>query len=333
MIWLTWKQHRKQALFAGIGLAALAAIMIPTGLRMHDAFDNSGLGACLSNLGTDVLAANKAVDRCNALSTQFQNEFKDLSFVGILFVILPLLVGLFLGAPLISREVEHGTHRFVWTQGVSRLRWALVKFGLVGVVTALLAVVYALGVSWWYEPLAANGNGRFGYLWFDVQGIAPIGYTLFAVSLGIFAGTFARRVLPAMAVTLAGFAVVRIAVETLGRSHYMPAKTLNYGLASSQGPNPASSDWILSQGLRDGAGKLVRENAQVGCPPSNELKGDASSCLDQMAHQGLGPGSHNWQLYQPGDRFWAFQSIETGIFLALAALLVFLAVRRIRHIA
>ncbi|MFE4256434.1 ABC transporter permease [Streptomyces sp. NPDC056910] len=206
MIWLTWKQHRKQALFAGIGLAALAVIMIPTGLRMHDAFDNSGLGACLSKLGTDVLAANKAVGSCNALSTQFQNEFKDLSFVGILFVILPLLVGLFLGAPLISREVEHGTHRFVWTQGVSRLRWALVKFGLVGAVTVLLAVAYALGVSWWYEPLAANGNGRFGYLWFEVQGIAPIGYTLFAVSLGIFAGTFARRVLPAMAVTLAGFA-------------------------------------------------------------------------------------------------------------------------------
>lgn len=52
-----------------------------------------------------------------------------------------------------------------------------------------------------------------------------------------------------------------------------------------------------------------------------------------MAHQGLGPGSHNWQLYQPGDRFWAFQGIETGVFLALAAVLVFLALRRIRHIA
>ncbi|NUL04276.1 ABC transporter permease subunit [Streptomyces lunaelactis] len=329
MIWLTWKQHRKQALFAVIGLAALAALMVPTGLRMHEVFDDSGLASCLAKLGTDPLAANAAVDSCNALSTQFRNQFKSLSFVGILFVILPLLVGLFFGAPLISREVEHGTHRFVWTQGVGRLRWALVKFGLVGAVTILLAVLYALGVSWWYAPMAANGNGRFGYLWFDVQGIAPIGYTLFAVALGIFAGTLSRRVLPAMAITLAGFAVVRIAVETLARDHYMSAKTLTYGLASTQGPNPASHDWVLSQGLRDADGKLVLENASVGCPPAT----DASSCMREMAERGLGPGSSNWQLYQPGDRFWAFQAIETGIFLTLAVLLALLAIRRIRHIA
>jgi hypothetical protein len=38
-------------------------------------------------------------------------------------------------------------------------------------------------------------------------------------------------------------------------------------------------------------------------------------------------------LYQPADRFWAFQGIETGIFVALAVLLLYLAIRRIRRIA
>jgi len=47
----------------------------------------------------------------------------------------------------------------------------------------------------------------------------------------------------------------------------------------------------------------------------------------------LGPGAYNHQIIQPGDRFWAFQWIELGIFVALAALLVWLAVRRIRRIA
>jgi hypothetical protein len=47
---------------------------------------------------------------------------------------------------------------------------------------------------------------------------------------------------------------------------------------------------------------------------------------------GTGPFS-NWIRYQPGTRFWAFQSIETGIFLALTALLIYLALRRIRRIA
>jgi hypothetical protein len=48
---------------------------------------------------------------------------------------------------------------------------------------------------------------------------------------------------------------------------------------------------------------------------------------------GLGPGAYNWQLYQPGSRFWLFQGIETGIFVALAALLLYLAIRRIGRIA
>jgi hypothetical protein len=37
--------------------------------------------------------------------------------------------------------------------------------------------------------------------------------------------------------------------------------------------------------------------------------------------------------YQPGNRFWTFQGIETGIFLVLTALLLYLAIRRIRRIA
>jgi len=46
MIWLTWRQHRKQALFAVIGLAVLAAVLIPTGLQMYDALEETGLRAC-----------------------------------------------------------------------------------------------------------------------------------------------------------------------------------------------------------------------------------------------------------------------------------------------
>src|SRR6185369_14593823 len=48
------------------------------------------------------------------------------------FAVRPVLVGVFFGAPLVAREVEQGTHRLVWTQGVTRLQWALAKFGLVG---------------------------------------------------------------------------------------------------------------------------------------------------------------------------------------------------------
>ncbi|KDN22445.1 ABC transporter permease [Amycolatopsis rifamycinica] len=323
MMWLIWRQHRRQALFTLAALAALAAVMVPTGLAMHAKFDSLGLGACRSALGdASMITQTDAVARCESLGHQFQQEFGGMVFVAVLFVVLPALVGVFFGAPLVAREVEQGTHRLVWTQGVTRLRWALAGFGLVGAMTTVLSVGYALGVSWWFRPLVSASTGRLGYLAFDVQGIVPIAYTLFALALGVFAGTHWRKVLPAMATAVAGFAVVRVAIEVLARPRYLPARSLTFSPAGGQTPNPASGNWVMDVGVRNAAGDLVRPDAQIGpCPPGG--------CADAQA----GPGAVNWLQYQPGDRFWLFQGIETGIFVVLTAALVFFALRRLRAIA
>ncbi|MET8849216.1 ABC transporter permease [Amycolatopsis sp. NPDC004625] len=325
MIWLTWRQHRKQALFTLGALAVLAAIMVPTGLAMHAKYDSLGLAACRAALGTaSLITQTEATARCESLGHQFQDQFSGLVFVAVLFVVLPVLVGVFFGAPLVAREFEQGTHRLVWTQGVSRRQWALAKFGLVGAITAVLAAGYALGVSWWFRPLAGATTGRLAYFTFDVQGIVPVAYTLFALALGVFAGTYWRKVLPAMAVSLAGFAAVRVAVEVLARPRYLPAQTLSFSPSGAQTPNFASGDWVMQQGVRDSAGQLVLPDAQIGpCPPTGCGAGPGD----------VGPGASNWLLYQPGDRFWLFQGIETGIFVLLAAALVFFALRRLRTIA
>ncbi|SFW87303.1 ABC transporter permease subunit [Amycolatopsis australiensis] len=325
MIWLTWRQHRRQALFTLAALGVLAAIMVPTGLAMHAKYDSLGLAACRAALGSaSTVTQTDAVARCESLGHQFQQQFNGMVFVAVLFVVLPVLVGVFFGAPLVAREVEQGTHRLVWTQGVSRLRWALAKFGLVGAITGVLAVGYALGVSWWFQPLVSASTGRLTYLSFDVQGVVPIAYTLFALALGVFAGTFWRKVLPAMGIALVGFAAVRVAIEVLARPRYLPARTLTFSPSGNQTPNPASGDWVMSQGVRDAAGELVLPDAQIGpCPPSGGC-GDGG---------GAGPGAYNWLQYQPGDRFWTFQGIETGIFVLLTAALVYFALRRLRTLA
>jgi hypothetical protein len=316
VIWLTWRQHRKQALYTLIALAALAALMLPTGLAMHHAFTHSGLAACLNKRGTAQLVPNDN-HGCGTLGIRFDNQFRGLFFVGILFIVLPVFVGLFYGAPLVAREVEHGTHRLVWTQGVSRRRWTLTKIGLIGTVTLLLAAAYALGISWWFGPIVATSDGgRLSPITFDVQGIAPIGYTLFAVALGVYAGSVSRKVLPAMGITLGGYAAVRILIETLVRPHYMQPETLALPTQNStQQLNPAAGDWIYTEGIINGAGHPVASNGQMNC-----------SAIDTSC------GSLGIQ-YQPGTRFWAFQTIETSIFLALTALLLYLTLRRIRRIA
>ncbi len=339
MIWLTWRQHRKQALYTLIALVVLAAVMLPTGLAMHHAFTSSGLAACVAKLSTATITSGNTPD-CGALSQQFQNQFRSVSFIAILFVILPAIVGMFFGAPLIAREVEAGTHRLVWTQGVSRRHWALVKFGLIGAITLILAAAYTLGMDWWAEPLVANG-GRMGPIVFDIQGIAPIGYTLFAVALGILASTVWKKVLPAMGVTLAGYAVIRILIETLVRPHYRSPQTASIPITSTKQFNGAANDWVLSNGVINGAGKLVMPNSGISCggPGGNAgvagaVPSGSDPCNGGLLSQGLGPGPFsNWQQYQPASRFWEFQSIETGIFLTLTAILLYLAIRRLRRIS
>src|SRR6266511_1004107 len=221
MIWLTWRQHRKQLLFTVLGLAVLAALMVPTGRQMHRAYVDTGLADCLHKLGRSELIPVES-SACRPQLQQFNNKYENFAFLGALFVFLPLLVGMFFGGPLVAREVEHGTHRLVWTQGVSRLRWAIVKFALVGASAVAVATAYALLLSWWFMPLNHSVSSRLSWLFFDVQGIVPVAYTLFAVALGTFAGTVWRRVLPAMAVTLVGFLGLRIAVAVLARPRFRP---------------------------------------------------------------------------------------------------------------
>ncbi|MFG1883624.1 ABC transporter permease [Micromonospora sp. NPDC049102] len=326
MIWLTWRQHRKLAFYTLLGFLVLAAVLVPIGLSMRHTFADLGLAECLR----PSTLSETAAQTCEVGLRRFSDRYDSLNLVAVLLITLPVLVGLFWGAPLVAREVEQGTHRFVWTQGVGRTRWALVKFGLVGGAVVLLAVGYGLGMSWWVEPLTkAAHEGRLGVIVFDLQGIVPIGYTLFAVALGIFAGTVFKRMLPAMGITLAGYIGVRAAVEILARPHYQPARTQTFPIEGGGIPEGDRGNWVLAVGIRDADGTMVAENTRIQCPPGGKGP-DGRAC---GADLGLGPGAYNWEMYQPADRFWLFQSIETGIFVALAVLLLYLAVRRVRRIA
>jgi ABC-type transport system involved in multi-copper enzyme maturation permease subunit len=321
--WLVWRQHRQQALAAVVALLAVTLFLVPTGRQMRAAFDDLGLGACLRATPQTRLVAPDT--GCAALSERFSGQFLGLGTASLLLLFLPVLAGLFWGAPLVAREVEHGTHRLVWTQGVTRLRWATVKLALVGGGVVLVAAAYALLVGWWIAPLNDATGYRFTWLFFDQQGPVLVGYALFAFALGVLAGTLTGKVLPAMAITLGGFLATRVAIALLLRPRFLPYRRRTYPIVSGTPaePNQLAGDWVISRAVYSAQGiKLTPgSGSQALCDQTT-----AAQCLAKY-----GAGAYNQELFQPADRFWLFQGIETALFVALAMVILLIAVHLVRR--
>ncbi len=229
-----------------------------------------------------------------------------------LTLVVPLLFGLFWGAPLLSKEFEDGTHNLAWTQGVSRRHWLRVNIGWSLVAAALWGAALAALVSYWRFPENAL-NSRFQA--FDIQGIVPVAYTLFAVALGIAVGSVLRRVLPSLAATLAVFVALRAVIGVYLRPHLMAPITK---LFPPVGPaSTPSGAWILSTSFVNGRGQDLGNGF-----PINEIPADCRAVL--LKGKGVNGrclashGFHQLVTYQPDSRFWAFQGMEAGIFLVLA---------------
>src|ERR1035438_10789054 len=83
MIWLAWRQARTQI---AVALAAVAA---------------AAVAAAAAGRGDSTLRL----------------------WLSVLVVVVPGLLGVFWGAPLVAGELESGSFRLAWTQDASRGRW------------------------------------------------------------------------------------------------------------------------------------------------------------------------------------------------------------------
>jgi hypothetical protein len=233
---------------------------------------------------------------------------------------------MFLGAPVVARELEQGTHQLVWTQGVGRRRWAVTKFALLALAVLVLGSIFAVAVDLWFEPLNRATGQRFTWLIFDQQGIVVAGYAVFAFALGVLAGAMTRRTLRAMGVTLLLFCIVRFGVAVWVRPELAPRAERSYPVVATTMPNRLVGDWIIGGGgpgvggIYDAEGREV-QGGQSFCEPDR-----AQECVDEY-----GEGAMNFEIYQPADRYWRFQVLEALVFAGLSFVLLGAAVWWIRR--
>jgi hypothetical protein len=333
MTWLTWRQFRASVAMMAAALVVLAAAVGITGPSLADDYA-AGTAACMNG-------------DCSDFLQQFFHDNRE-AFLAVTAValVLPALIGLFWGAPLIARELEAGTHRLVWNQSITRARWLAVKLGLIGLASVTAAGLGSLAVTWWSSPIdkaAVDDFARMEPLLFAARGIVPIGYAAFAFALGVTVGMLLGRTLPAMALTLAGFVAVQLAMPLFVRSELVaPVRSTiaitdasldSIQIRETAGPiritvrapetGRFTGAWILSSRAVDGSGQAVDSITASGagpCAPPKELPAEpglSPACVDEIER--LGYRQH--VTYQPASRFWTFQTIETAVFLGLSVLL------------
>ncbi len=341
MIWLTWRQFRVQALTAAAVLAASAILLAATGPQLASLYTSSKI------IGCHGLACQSAA---NTFFSSLAGLDKVVYLLGIgLVLVTPAIIGIFWGAPLISRELETRTFNLAWTQGVTRAQWLAVKLALTGLAAMAVTEGLSLIYAWWANPitkvirLGQGGpqlfsEGPFSSVIFASHGITPLGYAAFAFTLGTTAGVLTRRALPAMAITLAIFAAVQVAVPLAIRPHLVsPSHTTASIYAADEVYGSLTADvvpgkpdaWIISSQALNPAGQPVSA-IPAGCaspPGATGEKGGTSAITPAQCMQKR--GYREAISYVPTSRYWTLQWTEAAIFLALALALAWFSFWRL----
>jgi hypothetical protein len=250
-----------------------------------------------------------------------------------LLQVVPALIGAFAVAPILARELETGTFRYAWTQGIGRTRWTLAKLVPLAVTAAAAAGAFSVLFYWYFTPFADQGLDTrlppLAPLVFDLHGVTFAAWTLAACAIGALAGMLIRRVVPAIAATMAVWAGLALTAGLFLRQHYLAPLV-------AHNPNLPGSAWIISSWYTGRDGKPLSQAAvsqflqgyhsathQVG-PNSTQTNLDPVGYITQH-------GYTFWVTYQPGSRFWPFQWIEGGYLLGLSVLLLAATIWLVRH--
>ncbi len=218
---------------------------------------------------------------------------------------------------------------------------------LLGLASMAFAGLISLLISWWAAPIDAAGGfpvgggsqiSRFQKVVFDARGVAPLGYAALGFVVGVLLGVLIRRTVPAMAATLVVVAAIQFAMPTWIRPNLLTPVTLTSPVLTASALQPAQfgtegqvtvpvdipGAWIVTDRTVKPDGHSFSMLGTSQC--SNLPMAQTDDCL---ARQDL----RQVVRYQPANRFWEFQGIETAMLLGASVALAaggVLWLRRVR---
>jgi hypothetical protein len=275
MTCLIWRQHRGQALWTLLALAAMCALMLAVGLNAdrwlagyHHWLAALRAAGCPPPDAPSGSFHVPSAAVCNALRQRYPNgtlqavfgaryNFAVLVFEDGVPAVLAI-IGALVGAPLVAREIEQRTHLVAWAQSTSRRRWYATKVAALAAGLAVVGLAAGVANDRLQHPLTQGGLTSSRWIWFFSIDLALTGEILLAFALAVAFGAWLRRTLPAVGAALVGFLVLFLACgwavrtltptrRTTGRLSTVPRT--GWGIQASTGHSvayhPASQYWPL----------------------------------------------------------------------------------------
>lgn len=306
---LLWRMHRWEGtFFLGGALLLSAALAI---LAWQIGASRDAVLACYAQSYETLSAAcRSAIEWGNTLS----------GAVGLLVAVTtvaPFAAGAVLGAPLVSREIEHRTAPMAWALSPSRRGWLVWRTA--PLLLALFIVLLVLGQS---SALVLDTveDAELGFRHFGMFGpiLAARGLAIFGV--GVLVGLVVGRVLPALLVAaLATVAIV--GGMSIGRDLIMREEAVWLPMDEQS----ETVHMVFDSGFRsDATGEIIGyEQAYHEYPES----------FDQMTGEGGPPSMTSVWKVVPPDAFGLYVAREIGalgviLVLATAGSAALVAVRR-----
>ncbi|WP_329218701.1 hypothetical protein OG352_20200 [Streptomyces sp. NBC_01485] len=260
----------------------------------------------------DTRAETEACDRAGRdlcdLTVGMVGYGETVDWIGLLTSYLFLAVAAFAGGALFGRELENGTARLAWTQGVTPARWLAAKLAVPALVVTAGATVLVLVFRWaWGGDHGLLYDGWTSDAAYLSRGPATVAYALCALAVGAVTALLLRRALPALAVSVAVTGLLGHVVARL-RASFWPTVTVTSPSPTGELDHPASA-WEVESGSVV-HGRHVPDFAYWRC---DGTAAETRRCLADLGVEG------SYVTYHPESHYWPLQLVETGVVLAVTA--------------
>ncbi|MGH3187402.1 MAG: hypothetical protein ACRDPY_11600 [Streptosporangiaceae bacterium] len=300
LAWLTWRQHRGAITASVVFAAALTGSMAYLATRFGTINQQCGHTICASDTPQSAtLHGTFGLSQLSATLT-------------LAVVFAPLLVGVFLGVPLLAREHEQRTLLLAWSQDITPQRWLWTKLAVLAALTAALGAVVSVTSSHLADEVStATGQSLFSGTAFLVTGMLPLVSSVVWLAVGVALGAAFRRTLPAAFAALAGYIGLYFLIQWRYPTFMTPLETTV----------PVGSGQFGTNALTVGQGSGILVNAS-GHHLSPAALQSLCSANNGALQSGLCLAQHHIRQtlrYQPASRIPEFHLILIGGYLGLGA--------------